>query len=209
MGGRGSSFGRGGTSGGAVTVLNRTSLISARENQQTEVDQVLTVLRDTRDNYGVELNDIQVVQLAESGVMAYYDSEGNLAVNESYFDAAAMDAAYQKCVSQKFHPSNGSKSGLEAVAAHEIGHALTDAAGVKLGYGQWAVDRVADDIMEAARVQLGARGWKSVASAISGYAARDKAEAVAEAYADVYCNGNGAKAESRAVIAELERILRR
>ena len=210
MGGRGSAFRRGGTSGGNIDIIKTTSLISQREGKQDEVDKTLTVLRDALDRYGVDLNDAQVATLGGSGasVLAYYDAQGNLAINTTYFDTAALQAAYERCVASGFHPSNGSKSGMEAVVAHEVGHALTDAAGARLGYGAWQVDRVASEIMNTVSRQLGV-SMTEMQSSISGYAKQNHAEAVAEAYADVYCNGTRANRVSQAVVTELERLLRR
>ena len=211
MGGRGSTFGRGGTSaGGPINVLSTTSLISARERQTDEVDKVLTVLRDLNDQYGAEINDVQIVTIAGPGAvaMAYYDADGNLAFNKSYFDDAKMEAAYDRCVTDGFHPSKGSKSALEAVAAHEMGHRLTDMAATKAGYGAWQLDRVAGEIIRTAAKSLGQSPAKLM-GAISGYAKENAAEAVAEAFADVYCNGGSAAAASRAVVQELHGYLRR
>ena len=44
-----------------------------------------------------------------------------------------------------------------------------------------------------------------MAAKISGYAKTNYAECVAEAFADVYCNGKNAKKESRAVVSELNK----
>ena len=210
MGGRGSSFGRGGnSSGGNIDVLSSTSLISQREGQREEVDRVLTVLRDLNERYGAELNDVQVVTIRGSGAtaIAYYDAQGNLAFNKNYFDNPAIEQAYQRCVSSGFHPSQGSRSAMEAVAAHEMGHKLTDMAALKAGYGNWALDRVANDIIREAAKSLSVR-HDALVSAVSGYAKQNNAEAVAEAFADVYCNGSKAAKESAAIIRELEKYFR-
>jgi len=44
--------------------------------------------------------------------------------------------------------------------------------------------------------------------AVSGYAEENNAECVAEAFADVFCNGKKAKAESRAIVSVLEKYLK-
>lgn len=211
MGGRGSSSSRGGATGGAGgKIISTTSLISARETKQVEVDQVLSTLRAVAEQYGQDLNDVQLAKMAPgSAAMAYYDASGNLAINEAYFDAKTMDQTYDACVSSGFHPPRGAKTGLEAVAAHEVGHHLTEIAGMRKGYGAWQLDRVSADIMKEAASRLSIRGSSTVAAKISGYAKENHAEAIAEAFADVYCNGNKASAESRAVVEILGEYLRR
>lgn len=212
MGGRGSSSTRGGATGGVSggKILSTTSLISARETKQAEVDQVLTTLRTVAEQYGQDLNDVQLAKMAPgSSAMAYYDSQGNLAINEAYFDGKTMEAAYDMCVKSGFHPPRGSKTAMEAVAAHEVGHHLTEIAGMRKGYGTWQLDRVSTDIMRDAASRLGLRGASTLSAKISGYAKDSHAEAVAEAFADVYCNGDRASAESRAVVEVLGEYLRR
>lgn len=209
MGGRGSTSG-GMTGGGTVNVVGSESLVSAREGKQAEVDQVLSVARDIENQYGVTVTELQVVQLKnDRGTMAYYDSSGNLAINESYFDAKKMDSAYDSCVKSGFHPPRGNRTGLEAVTAHELGHRLTDVAGMKAGDGNWAIDKTSNSIIAEAKRRLGAKSVESVRNSISGYAKQNNAEAIAEAFADVYCNGNKARRESTTVVNILGEYLRR
>ena len=47
-----------------------------------------------------------------------------------------------------------------------------------------------------------------MAKNISGYAGHSNAECIAEAVSDVYCNGRKASAESRAIVKELNTILK-
>ena len=207
MGGRGASSG-GMAGGGNINIISTTSLIS-KEGKPAEINSVLGVLKDVDSQYGTDsqLSDGQLAKLGkkDQGVMAYYDSQGNLAVNEKYFDTKIMNDAYDKCVSSGFHPPRGNKSGLEAVAAHEMGHKLTDAAGVKAGAGSWKIDSTADKIVNEAASSLGYKNTKSFVSKISGYAKHNNAEAVAEAFADVYCNGTKARKESRAIVKSLNK----
>lgn len=208
MGGRGSRFGGGGGTGGPPPeVMSTTSLISERERRRDEVDLTLTVLRDVERQYNVILEDVQLAKMKPGrsmSVMAYYDSGGNLAVNDSYFDGAKMNDAYDRCVASKFHPPRGNKSGMEAVVAHEMGHRLTDMAGIRAGFGNWQLDRVANNIVKNAAKSLKLTHG-SLREHISGYAKQNNAECVAEAFADVYCNGNRAAAASRAVVTELRK----
>ena len=209
MGGRGSTSGgaTGGLSGG--NIIGTDSLVSMRETKPEEVDQVLGVARDVRDQYGVTTTDLEVAQIKGGATMAYYDYEGNLAINENYFDAKQMDAAYDACVASGFHPSRGNKTGLEAVTAHELGHRLTDVAGEKLGDGKWALDKTSNTILAEAKKRLGAKSVEDVRKGISGYGRSDNAEAVAEAFTDVYCNGSKASKESKAVVTVLDEFMRR
>lgn len=211
MGGRGASSWTGG-GGGAADAVNTTSLISEREGFKSEVDQTLRVLKDVYDTYGIQVEDAQIATLkgASRSTMAYYDSNGNLAVNKDYFDSAKMNTAYDACVKSGFHPSRGNKTGLEAVVAHEMGHRLTHAAGKSGGAaGNWDLDKTADSIVRTAAKKAGYKNAPSMAGKISKYAQSNPAEAIAEAYSDVYCNGSKASAASKAIFNELDSRLRR
>lgn len=208
MGGRGarSSSGYDGRGGGgglsSADIISTTSLISERERKQRLVDQTLSVFKDVNDEYGYVVGDIQIAKLKPkaANVMAYYDGD-NIAVNESYFDGAKMEMAYDRCVKQGFHPSKGSKTAMQAVASHELGHALTDSVADKMGIkGVDKTDKAATRIVTEARKQTKSRGVVQMASKISKYATHSNSEAVAEAFADVYCNGKKAKNESKAIV---------
>lgn len=207
--GRGRS-GRTAGGGGSVTIYESRSMISARERQRDEVDQALGVMRSIHNTYGVNINDAQVVNLSgrDSGVMAYYDSNENLAINERYFDVSKMDSVYDDCVRSGFHPSRGNKTGIEATVAHELGHRLNDVAGVNMGFGKWGIDQAANRILSEASRRMRGKGIGAIQSAISGYAKQNNAECVAEAFSDVWCNGRNAKRESRAVVGVLRKYLR-
>lgn len=205
--------GRRGGGGGGVNpsdILSTKSLVSERERQQAMVDETLGVFRDVMTEYGSEIDDIQLATLKQkaSGTIAYYDG-ANIAVNEKYFNKEVMDKAYAQCVESGFHPSNGNKTGLEAVVAHELGHKLTADVGVKMGKtGIGSIDAVATDIVKEARKSTKHKGVVQMASKISGYATHSNAEAIAEAFSDVYCNGKKAKAESKAIMAVVDKYLK-
>lgn len=205
MGGRGASAGGIG-GGGGFGIQGTRSLISEREGRREEVDQTLTVLRDVANQYGVTVNTV-VAELDRNGrnVMAYYASDQNLGVNKDFFDTQKMTTAYDRSVQMGFHPERGSKTAMEATIAHEMGHRLTDVAGQKAGMGTWAIDRVSSNVVRSAAKQLGYNNAKSLSEKISGYAKENFAETVAEAFADVYCNGQNAKRESHAVVNELNK----
>ena len=66
----------------------------------------------------------------------------------------------------------------------------------------------ADDIIEATVVrEFGQTLNYAAAEKISRYATDSNAECVAEAFADVYCNGSKAKAESRTVVSVLKKYI--
>ena len=139
--------------------------------------------------------------------MAYYDGSA-IAVNETYF-SPKMTSAYDQCVASGFHPPRGKKTAMQAVAAHEIGHGLTDKAAAKMGLtGMTGLDAAATRIVTEARKLTGHQGVVQMASKISKYATQSNAEAVAEAFSDVFCNGKKARAESRAIVDTLEKYLK-
>lgn len=216
MGGRGAGSGGGGGGGGGTggisgaDIVSTTSLISERERQKTEVDSVLHVLYDIEKEYGVTVSDVQIATLrgrSANSVLAYYDASGNLAVNTNFFDSKKMNAAMDNAEKSGWHPPRGGKSGLEAVAAHEIGHTLTDVAAQKAGMGAWQLDQVSSKIVRQAAKSQGVKVGELRAK-VSGYGKTSNAEAVAEAFADVYCNGKKASAASRAIVGELNKYLK-
>lgn len=207
FGGRGSGSGGGGTGGiDPRNIVSTTSLISEREGSRSEVDETLKVLKDIEKGYGIDVYDAKLATLKgkDSVVMAYYDNAGNLAVNESYFNSDKMNSAYDKCVKSGFHPSRGDKTGLEAVVAHEMGHRLNHA----LAGDDWErMNRIAGDICKKAKKQLGYSRVGDLMSKVSKYAKENYAETIAEAFADVYCNGKKAGRESTTIVNELNRRL--
>lgn len=207
-----SSSGKGGgrriVSGGisAADIVSTTSLVSAREENPKLVDQTLSTFKDFHDEYGTVIGDIELATLKGKGNMAlgYYDGE-NIAINKSYFNDRMADA-YKASVDDGFHPSNGNKTALQAVVAHEIGHQLTDAVGGKIGTS--SIDESAGRIVNEARKNTSHKGVVQMAGKISKYATSSNAEAIAEAVADVYCNGRKAKSESHAIVNVINKYLK-
>lgn len=190
-----------------ANIVNERDLVSERERKQREVDEVLTVSRDMMDEYGVEVGQFVLADVKgkDSGTLAYSDGT-NIGFNNKYFDYDKMNEAYDDCVAIGFHPSRGDKSGLGAVGAHEDGHNLAMMVGRKLGI--YDIDDASKVIVDGAVKNTKHKGSVSFASKISGYAGHSNAECVAEAVADVYCNGRRASAESKAVVAEIKRLLK-
>lgn len=211
FGGRGARSGGGRYGGGgAGHAVSTTSLISERERQQALVDETLQVFSDFNDEYGTQVTDIELATMDAAGMstMAYYDMAGNIAFNQAYFDSATMDKAYARCVSDGFHPSNGNKTALQAVAAHELGHKLTADVATKMGMSSTDLDRAATGIVKEAMKSTKHRGVVQMASKISKYATHSNAEAIAEAVSDVYCNGKKARSESRAIVSVVNKYLK-
>ena len=212
FGGRGANSGGEGWSGGGggdITIINTTSLVSAREGQQLEVDETLQTFKDMHEEYGYVVDDLEIATLSskDASVMAYYDGS-NIAFNETYFDKAKMETAYARCVKDGFHPSQGNKTALQAVASHEIGHALTDKAIAKMGSKLGKQDG-AEAILKEAQKSIGHKGkLASMAGKISGYAKESARECIAEAVADVYCNGKNAHKESQAIVNVMNKYLK-
>lgn len=215
--GRGSSKsgGRRGGGGGGLNpadILSTRDLVSEREGNRQAVDEVLSTAREIEAAFGVDINQFQVAVLKAKAqdTLAYYDNAGNIAVNETYFDTGTMNRVYAESVRQGFHPSSGDKTGIEAVMAHEFGHYLTDIAADRMGIKSInKLHEAAKIIAEEGRKISGDRGVVIAASKISGYAQKNNAEAVAEAVADVYCNGRNAKKQSSAIVTALIRNLNR
>ena len=170
----------------------------------------MQVFEDVYNEYGTVVNDVQLAEMDArgTGVLAYYDSNDNIAVNTAYFNKN-METAYERSVKMGYHPSNGNKTAVQAVVAHELGHKLTQDVSTKLGKGSWSdLDSVASKIVSEARAKTNHKSNASLSKKISGYAKTNSSEAIAEAFADVFCNGNKATSESKAIVDVLNNYLK-
>jgi len=195
----------------SANIKNSRDLVSMRERKQEEVDAVLESARTLAEDYGVQVGQFEIADIGgkDSGVLAYSDGE-NIGFNSGYFDGAKMDGAYDESVKQGYHPSRGSKSAIEAVGYHEGGHVITQRVADRLGYsGSGSMDKAAKKIVQGAMKRTGDKSSMKFATKISGYSKTSYAECVAEAIADVACNGKKASPESRAIDAEIKSILKR
>lgn len=111
-----------------------------------------------------------------------------------------MTQAMKDAEKAGFHPKLGGKTGAEAVTAHELGHYLSRQATQKSKLSE-------REIVERAAKKVGIK-TNYMASKISKYARYNYSETIAEASADVYCNGRRASKASRAIMAEIKSILR-
>ena len=158
--------------------------------------EVSRALKDFQDEYGLAYNNTRIAKLKpKANALAYYDGAG-IAINSAYLDSKTMNEAYKRCVESGFHPSSGSKSGLEAVVSHELGHAVNGIIADRMGI---SLDASADRIVNEAMKNTKHKSVSTFQSKISGYAKHNYAETVAEAMADCYCNGKKARSESKAI----------
>lgn len=197
---------RGGGGDKPANIKEEKSLISARETKGKEVDQVLTTLKAMTEEYGVNVEDVNIAVMGagSQNIIGYFSSDGNLGINQSFFNTEKLNGAYDEDTRKGFHPSRGNKSGLEAVTAHEYGHSIAH----KLA-GGWGgkYDNMCNKITQEAGKSLGYKKFNDFASKVSGYAKDSSSECIAEAFADVYCNGNRASKESQAVVNTMRKYL--
>lgn len=215
--GRGSS----GAGGGGVSrnkekglnpgdIKSEKDMISEGGSYLDAVNEVMEVSKSIEDEYGFPnvANQFLLAELAPaaSNVLGYYGND-RIAMNQVFMkNVDKTNKAYDECVEAGYHPSRGNKSGIQAVAAHEYGHALTDQIAKKMG--GVSLDQAATNVVKEARKETKHRGVVQLANAISRYATTSNAEAIAEAFADVYCNGSSAKTESRAIMKVVNKYLK-
>ena len=209
--GLGESLGKG--SGGSVNIISETDVWTYRHNSDNAdfVDAINTSVSIMQNDYKDIMQTVNQVFAAELGgadkvsTLGYWDpSSKTLALNQEYTDIDKMNQVYDAAVKSGYHPSRGNKTGTEAVAFHEMGHALTDHIAKKMGVAD--LDAASQKIVDAAyKAMKGTGGTKAWAGKISGYAQESYAECVAEAVADHYCNGDKACAQSKAIIKQLQK----
>lgn len=162
-------------------------------------------IMNTRDAFEAEYGDavkqmkLHVATFGDSSTLGAYGDD-TLYMNRQYVKNAYLTQAMQASAKSGFHPSIGSRTGAEAVAAHEIGHRLGEVAAKKAGISE-------RDIVARAAQRAGIK-TNNMAGHISGYARSNYGETIAEASADVYCNGKNASKASRAIMTEIKKILR-
>lgn len=131
-------------------------------------------------------------------------SEKSVSINQRFTNIDKMNTVYDTAVKSGFHPSRGKYNGTEAVTFHEMGHALTDHVGKKMGAS--GIDDAAKRIVDNAYKNSGGKGGTAAwAKKVSGYATKSNAECVAEAVADWYCNKNNASSVSKAIMTEIRK----
>lgn len=204
MGGRGSSSSEGGARnkrGSSVKLKNiksMTNLILDTKLDAKTKQEVVNVLKDFQNEYGLVYNNTRIAQLTgkdKLDILAFYDGAG-IVINSNYLNSDVMTNAMKKSAESGFHPPIGNKSGMEATVSHELGHAINGLAAEKMGTD---LHSAAKTIVDRAIKETGHKRGLGLASAISGYAKFNDAETIAEAFSDVYCNGKKAAKESIAI----------
>lgn len=182
MGRGSSSFGGGGGGMNPKDIKSVSDMISNRDDYPDAANAFLTVAKDMQDEYG-DAGIVEQLQFAEmkgkskNSTMAYWDYNNNIAINTNYADAASMNAAYARSVADKFRPSNGNKTAMEAVAAHEYGHLLTGSLANRWGMqsmGSPDLYGAANRIINESMMGSGFSSAQALAKSISGYAGKRK-----------------------------------
>lgn len=161
-------------------------------------------IQNTRDNlektYGklVSGSRLYVSDLGD-GVLGMSDGYG-VHLNASYASNTRMTDAMRKAGEEGFHPKLGNRTGAEAVTAHELGHHIARQLERRTGVSQ-------EEMVAIAGRKLGLKK-ESVAINISDYARYNYHETIAEAFADVYCNGTKASQASRAVVSVVKSYIK-
>lgn len=207
FGGRGASSGGSGPFGGGMDNESTTVTVKSSHPLTDEISTggggFANEIMNTRDaferEYGSAVKDIKlsVGTFNKPGVLGAYGQD-TLIMNERYVKSANLTTAMKN--TDGFHPSIGNKTGAEAVAAHEIGHRLGEIAAKKAGISQ-------REIVQRASKTVNIK-TENMAGHISKYARSNYAETIAEASADVFCNGNKASKASKAIMAEVKGILK-
>lgn len=162
-------------------------------------------IMNTRDaferEYGsvVKGMNLSVGTFSDPSVLGAYGGN-TLYMNQKYIRNANLTPAMQAAAKSGFHPDIGNKTGAEAVASHEIGHRLGGLAAQKAGIGE-------KDIVARAASKVGIK-TENMAGHISKYARSNYSETIAEASADVFCNGSKASKASQAIVNELKSIFK-
>lgn len=225
FGGRGASSSGGGGGGGNVKIKNELDVWSERHNQSREeaATQIISATRDMNDEFGVmdHVTSVTVADFdkASSDTIAFFSpSDNKVVVNRAYTDLNKLQAAYEKSVADKYHPPLGKKSPMEAVTAHELGHAIADKINDKRrATGSSNVDVNSEVVINAWRKMYPNKahtyeelvGIPKARANISRYSSKNYHETIAEAVADVYCNGGKAKKFSKAIVIELKDTIKR
>ena len=202
-----------GGGGGSVNTVSATDIWSYRHRQGNEpfVDAINSGMRALDNDFPGFTSGINRVDAVVMSGRDKYDTLGywspgdkQLGINQNYTDINKMNGVMDTAARKKFHPPRGNKTGTEAVALHEGGHALTDY--IAQQTGAKGLHEVSKKIVKDAYKNSGARGGVRIfAGKISKYAKKNYAECVAEAVADWYCNGNKSSASSKAIMSELKK----
>lgn len=166
--------------------LYANEIQNARDEMEREYGNVIS-------RAGLEIADISGSALGASDGYTVY-------MSDKYVSNNNMTKAMQSAAESGFHPKLGNKTGAEAVTAHELGHYLSRVATQRAKISE-------RELVERAAKKVGLK-VNRMASTISGYARYNYSETIAEASADVYCNGRRASKASQAIMSEIKSILK-
>ena len=207
FGGRGASSGGTGPYGGGMKGTNTTTRVLSSHPLTDEISKggggFANEIMNTRDAFEAEYGpavknmNLSVARFSNRNALGAYGGD-TLYMNQSYVKNKNLTDAMKN--TDGFHPSIGNKTGAEAVAAHEIGHRLGEIASKKAGITE-------RELVARAGKNLNIK-TENMAGHISEYARSNYAETIAEASADVFCNGSKASKASQAIMTEVKRILK-
>ena len=209
--GRGSSKAGGGEGqfGGGMTGENTSTTVLSSHPLTDEISKgggsFANEIMNTRDaferEYGaaVKQMNLSVARFSDATTLGAYGGD-TLFMAEKYVKNKNLTQAMKSAEKSGFHPSIGNKTGAEAVASHEIGHRLGEMAAKKAGISE-------QDIVSRAAKKVGIK-TENMAGHISKYARSNYGETIAEASADVFCNGKKANRVSKAIMNEVKGILK-
>lgn len=213
FGGRGAGGGAslGGGSGKPINIVSETDVWSYRHNPNNApfVDEINSSVRDIQEDFPQIMSTAEYVMSSELGgadaigTLGYFSPDTHtVALNSRYTDIDRMNAIYDKA--GDFHPSRGSKTAVQAVAYHEMGHAVNQQIAERMGVDlDTAAKTIVDNAYNNSKGRGGTKAW---AKGISGYATDSNAECIAEAISDFYCNGSKANSKSKAIVKEMKRM---
>ena len=208
--GRGSSSAGGGTGefGGGMTGGDTTTTVRSSHPLTDAIStgggSFANEVMSTRDameaEYGsaVKKMNLHLATFSDNTALGAYGSD-TLYMAEKHMKNQSLTAAMKRAEKDGFHPKLGGKTGAEAVTAHEIGHRLGEVAANKAGISE-------QDIVARAGKRVRIK-TENMAGFISKYARSNYSETIAEASADVFCNGKNASRASKAIMKEVKSIL--
>lgn len=209
--GRGSSGAGGGVGkfGGGMDGANTTTTVKNSHPLADEISKggggFANEIMNTRDaferEYGPSVKglNLSVATFSDPTAAGAY-GDNTLYMAQKHINNPNLTASMKAAAKDGFHPSIGNKTGAEAVASHEIGHKLGEVAAKKAGISE-------KEIVARAGKKIGVK-TEDMAGHISKYARSNYSETIAEASADVYCNGRRASKASKAIVGEVKTILK-
>lgn len=211
FGGRGAgSDGGAGPYGGGMENSDSGTTVKSSHNLTEEISKgggsFANEIMNTRDRLEAEYGEpvknltLQAATFSDPTVLGAYGGN-TLFMNQQYIKNKNLTEAMQASAKSGFHPGIGDRTGAEAVASHEIGHRLGEVAALKAGISEKQI------VAKAAR-RVGIK-TENMAGHISQYARMNYSETIAEASADVYCNGSNANKVSIAIMKEVRKILKK